>query len=106
MRPLPELRLRFKKAFMHYYLEVCSASVATPTEAYETCAGFLEAWSREPGGSRTHRELDEELARLEGEIEQDLRSRYREKAPGCLERESLHLRFDECVRAALGAGRR
>ncbi len=99
-RPLPEARLRFKRAFTTYYLDLCSYRVATPGEAYEACAEFLSVRGDHLGVERAERELGEEITRLAGELEQDLRRRHRGVIVEYLESESLEERLSECARAA------
>lgn len=101
-RPLPEVRLRFKRAFTKYYLDLCSYRVATPGEAYEACAEYLGIRRDHLGAERAERELAEEITRLAGELEQDLRRRHRDIIVECLESESLEERLSECARAVRG----
>lgn len=102
VRPHSEARLRFKRAFTAYYLDLCSYRVATPGEAYETCAEFLRARQESLGIERAEREFAEELARLAGEMEQDLRRRHRDLFAEWSGREPLEERLLECVRAVRG----
>lgn len=104
-RPLPEIRLRFKRSFWRYYLDLCSAGIATPGEAYDACIDYLRARACEWGPERFEVRLEEDIVRLTGEIEQDLRRRYRHHANDFLARESLEGRLRECLeiaRARLG----
>ena len=101
-RPLPEVRLRFKRAFTKYYLDLCSYSVATPGEAYEACAEYLGVRRHHLGAERAERELAEEITRLAGELEQDLRRRHRDVIVEYLAGESLEGRLSECARAVQG----
>jgi hypothetical protein len=101
-RPLPEVRLRFKRAFTKYYLELCSYRVATPGEAYEACAEYLGIRRDHLGVERAERELAEEISRLAGELEQDLRRRHRDVIVEYLASESLEERLNECARAVRG----
>lgn len=98
-RPLPEVRLRFKRAFTTYYLDLCSYRVATPGEAYEACAEYLGVRRRQLGVEQAERELAEEITRLAGELEQDLRRRHRDVIVEYLASESLEGRLRECARA-------
>lgn len=101
-RPLSEVRLRFKRAFTTYYLDLCSYRVATPGEAYEACARYLSVRSDHLGVERAERELGEEITRLAGELEQDLRRRHRDVIVEYLASESLEERLSECARAVRG----
>jgi len=94
-----EPRLRAKKAFCSYYVELCASGVADPGPAYEAFRLFVSSrsWGEEPSSAR--RELEEELQRMEGEVEQDLRWRYVEAAE-FLAAEPLGLRFQECMEYA------
>lgn len=101
-RPLPEARLRFKRAFTTYYLDLCSYRVATPGEAYEACAEYLSVRGEHLGVERAECELGEEITRLAGELEQDLRRRHLDDMVEYLESESLEERLSECTRAVRG----
>lgn len=105
VRPLSEARLRFKRAFAAYYLDLCSYRVATPGEAYEACAEYLGARQESLGTERAEREFAEELARLAGEMEQDLRRRHRDLVVEWSGREPLEERLQECARAVRRRGR-
>jgi len=101
MRRSPaELRLQFKRTFSLYYLDLCSSRIADPTEAYESCAAYLGVRRGLVGEELFELETREELARLEGEIEQDLRLRG-PAAAECLVRELLPERLRECFDWAL-----
>jgi hypothetical protein len=104
VRPLSEARLRFKRAFAAYYLDLCSYRVATPGEAYEACAEYLGARQESLGTERAERDLAEELARIAGEMEQDLRRRHRDLVVEWSGREPLEERLHECVRAVRRRG--
>jgi len=105
-RPLAEVRLRFKRAFTTYYLDLCSHRVATPGEAYEACAEYLGVRRNHLGVERAERELADEVTRLAGELEQDLRRRHRGVIVEYLASESLEERLGECARAVRGRGPR
>lgn len=93
---LAQLRLRVKRAFSRYYLELCSPAIADPTHVTEALAAYFQDRRRELGSTLFQLEFDDDIGRLAGEIEQDLRQRHRELA-ACLQRESLEGRLRECV---------
>lgn len=97
---LPRLRLRLKRSVANYYLDLCSQGVASPSEAYESCALYLEERRRRLGPDLFRTEIDEERARLAGEIEQDLRQSRGPRA-SIWAQESLEARLEECFKAAL-----
>ena len=99
-RSFPDTRLRLKRAFSRYYMDLCSAGIATPTEAYETCTDYLVARAEQWGDELLAARLDEDLNRLSGEIEQDLRQRHRGHIDDCLAKESLEGRLRECAEVA------
>lgn len=104
-RPTPQLRLRLKRVFAAYYLDLCSHSIATPTEAYEAVRDYFDARSAELGTVLLRSQMEEEILALVGEVEQDLRQRHSRGIDTCLESESLEGRFRECLDAAwVGAG--
>jgi hypothetical protein len=101
MRRAPaQLRLQFKRTFSLYYLDLCSSGIADPTEAYESCAAYLSVRRGLVGEELFQLEAQEELTRLEGEIEQDLRLRG-PTAAECLAQELLPERLRECFDWAL-----
>lgn len=97
---LPRLRLRLKRSVANYYLDLCSHGVASPSQAYESCVHYLEERKRRLGPDLFQMELDEERARLAGEIEQDLRLARGSRAD-IWAQESLEARLEECFNAAL-----
>ncbi len=96
----PQLRIRLKRVFAIYYLDVCSLGIATPSEVYEAMGEYFDARAQELGSQLLQSELEDEVMWLVGEIEQDLRRRHAELLVDCLERESLEGRFRECLAAA------
>lgn len=102
---LSQLRLRVKRAFSRYYLDLCSPAIADPTHVTEALAAYFQGRRRELGATLFQLEFDDDVGRLAGEIEQDLRQRNRELA-SCLQREPLEGRFRECVELLGGRDRR
>lgn len=102
-RTTPQLRARLKRVFAAYYLDLCSDSIATPGPAYEATRDYFEARSAELGADLLRSSMDDEIAHLYGEIEQDLRQRHRADADEILLKEPLDARFRECVDAAWGS---
>ncbi|MBU2603942.1 MAG: hypothetical protein KKA32_17570 [Actinobacteria bacterium] len=99
-RPASQLRIRLKRVFASYYLDVCSQGIATPSEAYEAMRDYFDARAYELGAELLRSQFEEEVVWLVGEIEQDLRRRHAEVVVGCFERESLEGRFRECLAVA------
>jgi hypothetical protein len=99
-RSTPQLRARFKRAFTVYYLDLCSAAIATPGPAYQAAHDYFEARVRDLGGELLRSQLDDEIVGLAGEIEQDLRQRYRDSTADLLAKEPLEERLRQCVDAA------
>lgn len=95
-----QLRIRLKRVFASYYLDVCSLGIATPSEVYEAMSEYFDARAQELGAKLLQSQLEEEVLWLAGEIEQDIRRRHAEIAVDCLERESLEGRFRECLTVA------
>jgi hypothetical protein len=93
---LPQLRVRVKRAFSRYYLDVCSPAIADPSEAAEALALYFARRRDHLGETLFRLELEDDVSGLAGEIEQDLRQRYRDIGP-CLQEESLEGRLRECV---------
>jgi hypothetical protein len=94
---LPQLRLQVKRAFARYYMELCSPSIADPSEVTGALSAYFAARRRELGDLLYRLEFEDDVARLAGEIEQDLRMRHRGALVPCLQREPLDARFHECV---------
>lgn len=96
----PSARLGFKRAFVKYYLELNSKAIADPTEAFSTCRAFLRMLRDQLGGEEFMRRLDEETTSLAGQLEQDMRQRFRERSPQ-LRYEDLEERLRECFKHGL-----
>lgn len=99
---LPQLRLRVKRVFSRYYMELCSLSIADPTDVTGALSAYFTARRAELGETLFHLELEDDVHRLAGEIEQDLRHRHRGALTQFLQAEPLHLRFWECVTLVRG----
>ena len=93
---LPQLRVRVKRAFSRYYLDVCSPAIADPTEAADALATYFSTRRDELGDTLFRLEFEDDVSGLAGEIEQDLRQRHRDIGV-CLQQESLEDRLRECV---------
>lgn len=101
---LQELRLGLKKAFIRYYVDLCSPGIADPTPAYDTCHAYLTARFQALGAESFRRQFEEDVEHLAGEIEQDLRQRHKELVP-CLADEPVEARMWECVEQSWGRPR-
>lgn len=101
---LAEVRLRVKKAFAAYYLELCSPGIADPMTVFETLRAYFGVRRSEVGDVLFALELHDDIAHLVGEVEQDMRRRYGPAFSECLARESIDGRFEECVRRVLADG--
>jgi hypothetical protein len=101
---LAELRLRVKKAFAAYYLELCSPGIADPMTVFEVLRAYFAVRRAEVGDVLFALEVRDDVAHLAGEIEQDMRRRHGPAFVECLAREPLDLRFEECVRRVLAEG--
>jgi hypothetical protein len=99
-RSTPQLRARLKRAFTSYYLDLCSAAIATPGPAYEAARDYFQARSLELGSDLLLSQMEDEIVALAGEIEQDLRQKYRDSTADLLETEPLEERLRQCVDAA------
>jgi hypothetical protein len=75
------LRLVFKRTFAAYFVDLLSPGIADPTEAFATCREYLGALRGQLGAEEFMNRLDDETTRLVGQVEQDLRQRFRGKAP-------------------------
>ncbi len=93
---LAKLRIGVKRAFSRYYLELCSPAIADPSQVTEALIAYFQDRRRELGSTLFQLEFEDDIRRLAGEIEQDLRQRHRDLA-SCLQRESLEGRLRECV---------
>ncbi|MBN1630633.1 MAG: hypothetical protein JW990_12770 [Thermoleophilia bacterium] len=95
------MRLIFKRVFAAYYLELQSPGVADPTEAFQAAEGYLAALCRQLGAEEFMYRLDDEATHLVGEIEQDLRRRFRDRDAGP-DYSDLEDRLRECLEYGLG----
>jgi hypothetical protein len=93
-------RLLFKRAFIKYYLALNSPTIADPTEAFATCRVYLRLLREQLGGEEFMRRLDEETTSLAGQLEQDMRQRFRERLPQ-LSHDGLEDRLRECFEHGL-----
>jgi hypothetical protein len=98
-----EARLAFKRAFADYFLELPSAGIADPTEAFTACRVYLSALLEQLGPDEFMRRLDDETTHLAGQVEQDLRHRRRgyETAPEYVDYEDVEDRLRECFEQGL-----
>jgi hypothetical protein len=98
-----EARLAFKRAFAAYFVELNSAGIADPTEAFSLCRGYLSALLGQLGPHEFMRRLDDETTHLSGQIEQDLRHHRKgyESAPDLLKYEDVEDRVRECFEQGL-----
>jgi hypothetical protein len=98
-----EARLVFKRAFADYFVELNSAGIADPTEAFVACRGYLAALYDQLGPDEFMRRLDDETTHLAGQVEQDLRHRRKgyERAPEGLRYEDVEDRLRECFEQGL-----
>lgn len=100
-RDLQSLRLAFKRAFSWYFLDLADpALIPDPTEAFGAAAEYLAALERNLGRDEFLRRLDEEVAAIAGEVEQDLRQLRQERLLR-LDFDELALRLKECVEYGL-----
>jgi hypothetical protein len=100
---LQEARLSFKRTFVAYFLDLHSAGIADPTEAFTTCRVYLSALREQLGADEFMRRLDDETTNLAGQVEQDLRHRRKghEAVPADLDYEDIEDRLRECFEHAL-----
>jgi len=101
MSSLSERRLRVKKAFTVYYLALCGPGIADPTPLYEALQSYFHTRSEEVGPQLFALEFEDDVERLAGEIEQDLRQRHKDLGD-CFARDPLDERFREAVVQAGG----
>jgi hypothetical protein len=98
---LQSLRLGFKRAFIAYFLDLISPRIADPTEAFATGSGYLHGLREQLGAEGLMNRLDDETTHMAGQVEQDLRQRFR----GCDSQpsyEDLEDRLRECFEYGLG----
>jgi len=99
-RPIRSLRLAFKKAFAAYFVALSTPTVADPTEAFDAAEAYLSGLLSQLGPEEFMRKLDDETTHLAGELEQDLRQRWRGRAEQ-LEFGDLEDRLRECFEHGL-----
>ncbi len=92
---LESKRLAFKRAFLAYYLDLSSPAIADPTEAFAGCHLYLDLLRTQLGDKEFMRRLDDETTHLAGQMEQDLRQRFRHRIPQPSS-EDLEERLREC----------
>ena len=73
------LRLVLKRVFAKYYLELQSPVIADPTEAFAASREYLGRLHEQLGRQEFMRRLDDETTTLAGQVEQDLRHRWRDR---------------------------
>ena len=83
-------------------MELCSLSIADPTDVTGALSAYFTARRDELGETLFHLELEDDVHRLAGEIEQDLRHRHRGTITQYLLAEPLDFRFQECVTLVRG----
>jgi hypothetical protein len=100
-RSLQSLRLAFKRAFTFYFLDLNLPVIADPTEAFAASQDYLSALLERLGPEEFMHRLDDETTHLAGEVEQDLRHRFRDRdtQPDYGDVED---RLRECFEYALG----
>ncbi|OFW61205.1 MAG: hypothetical protein A2133_10910 [Actinobacteria bacterium RBG_16_64_13] len=76
---LQSLRLGFKRAFTSYFLDLNAPVIADPTAAFAASYEYLSTLLRQLGSEEFMRRLDDETTHLAGEVEQDLRHRFRDR---------------------------
>ncbi|HZJ03375.1 MAG TPA: hypothetical protein VFE20_06825 [Thermoleophilia bacterium] len=102
---LSDLRLKLKRVFARYYLDLCSPAIPDPSLAFDACRRYLDAWSESAEYGLVEGELSDEVEKLAGEIEQDLRQKHKGLGE-CFRDEPLDERFWEVVqRSRRGANR-
>jgi len=75
--PVRSSRLAFKKAFAAYYVSLSTPGIADPTHVFAAAEGYLAALREQLGPEEFVRRLDDETTNLAGQVEQDLRQRWR-----------------------------
>jgi len=69
--------LAFKKAFAAYFVALSSPAIADPTEAFSAAEAYISALWAQLGAEEFMRRLDDDTTHLAGQVEQDLRQRWR-----------------------------
>jgi hypothetical protein len=90
-----------KRAFSSYFLALCSPGIADPTGAFAASEAYLSKLLAQLGPREFMRRLDDETTHLAGEVEQDLRRRFRDR-DGQPDYAELEDRLRECFEHALG----
>lgn len=98
---LQSLRLAFKRAFSSYFVILSSPAIADPTEAFAAAREYLSALREQLGGEEFMHRLDDETTNLAGQVEQDLRHRWRGQE-GRPDLADLEDRLRECFEYGLG----
>jgi hypothetical protein len=98
---LQSRRLAFKRAFTAYFLDLNSPVIADPTGAFATCQEYLSALLEQLGPQEFMHRLDDETTHMAGQVEQDLRHRFRSRHHQP-EYGDLEDRLRECFEYGLG----
>lgn len=93
-------RLVFKRAFLSYFLDLTSPVIADPTEAFAASRAYLYLLRERLGAEEFMKRLDDETTHMAGQLEQDLRQRFRDRAPRPAY-EELEDRLRECFEHGL-----
>lgn len=96
-------RLRLKRAFTQYFENICASSVADPTDVFAAAEAYLDWRAQVLGRALTDQELTSDIAKLAGEIEQDMARRGAEWR-AWLTAESVYARLLECIAVARRKG--
>ncbi len=94
---LADLRLRVKRSFSAYYLELCTPGIADPMAVYEALGLYFAERRRAVGEVLFALEWADDVNHLAGEIEQDLRRRHGAALRECFAKEPVDVRFRECA---------
>jgi hypothetical protein len=100
-RSLQSLRLICKRSFAAYFLALSSPAIADPTEAFSAAVEYLAALHQQLGTKELMHRLDDETTTLAGQVEQDLRHRFRGRGAQS-DYSELEDRLRECFEHALG----
>jgi hypothetical protein len=95
------LRLGLKRAFATYFLDLNAPVIADPTAAFAACRDYLFALREQLGAEEFMHRLDDETTHMAGQVEQDLRHRFRGREAG-LDYGDLEDRLRECFEYGLG----
>lgn len=97
---LESARLAFKRAFLTYYNDLSSPAIADPTEVFASCHVYLVLLQRQLGQTEFMRRLDDDTMHLAGQVEQELRQRFRDRVPQPSS-EDIEDRMRECIEHGL-----